>query len=147
MPEKDYYMPTLNRELITKHAGGRPTKYNPAIIDKALQYLEDFKENEAVIPSHVGLALHLGINTDTLYDWGKQKSKQEFSDILKHILDMQHESLLTNGLTGNFNAHITKLVLSKHGYTDNANNNNNIQIVVSRDGVAINDKPVIEHEE
>ena len=147
MADKDYYMPTLDRSLSIKHVSGRPTKYNQALLDKAYQYLETLDESNSVIPSHVNLALYLGINTDTLYDWAKQKDKKDFSDILKTIKDLQHSSLVGNGLTGAFNAHITKVMLTKHGYTDNANNNNNIQIVVSRDGVQINDEKVIEHDD
>jgi len=146
MPEKALYIPTLNRELTTKHAGGRPTLYNEALLDKAYQYLESLSDPKSGLPSHVNLALYLGINTDTLYSWIKDKNKQEFSDICKTIKDLQHSSLVGNGLTGAFNAHITKVMLTKHGYTDNANNNNNIQIVVSRDGVEVNQEKVIDHE-
>jgi len=147
MPSSDYYMPTLNRELITKHPGGRPTLYNQAILDKTNQYIDNLKDSDTIIPSLVGLSLYLGINEDTVQDWKGQKEKKEFSVLCKLILALQHESLISNGLTGAFNAHITKAMLTKHGYADNANNNNNIQIVVSRDGVEINQEKVIDHEE
>ena len=32
MSDKDYYMPTLNREL-KKQISGRPSKYNQALVD------------------------------------------------------------------------------------------------------------------
>lgn len=148
MDNSEYYMPTLNRELVEKHAGGRPSIYNQSYIDKTNQYIDNLKDSDTVIPSLVGLSLYLGIAEDTVQDWKNQKNKREFSVLCKHILALQHQALLENGLTGKFNAHITKLVLSNaHGYTDNANNNNNITINVSRDGVEINQEKTIEHEE
>ena len=137
--------PVLNRALITKHAGGAPTKYNEAILDKAIQYANSFEEMGHKVPSVAGLSTYIGINRDTIYSW--MKKHKELSDTVSMMMAQQEQTLLNNGLDGTFNAHITKLVLSKHGYTDNANNNNNIQIVVSRDGVEVNQDKVIEHDE
>ena len=37
---------------------------------------------------------------------------------------LQERKLLSNGLTNEFNASITKLLLTKHGYTDKVENTN-----------------------
>lgn len=97
---------------------GRPTKYTPELLVKSEAYLNDYEHHGAKFPSHIGLALYLDINTDTVYDWAKQKSKQEFSDILCKITQTQHEMLIGNGISGEYNSNITKLVLGKHGYSE-----------------------------
>ena len=99
-------------------AGGRPTKYTPALLKKANEYLTDYNHYDAKFRSHVGLSLYLEVNRETLYDWAKQDSKKEFSNILDRILSVQHEMLVGNGISGEFNSNITKLVLGKHGYHD-----------------------------
>jgi len=96
----------------------RPTKYTPELIKKAHDYLKNYEELGDVIPSHVGLALSLGITTTCLYDWAKQEDKEEFSVILQDIMATQQRVLITNGLKGEFNSNITKLVLGKHGFHD-----------------------------
>ncbi len=98
--------------------GGRPSKYTAELLEKAVTYMGDYKHNGSLFPSHIGLALYLDINTDTIYDWAKQKNKKEFSDILAKILQIQHEMLVGGGISGDFNSNITKLVLGKHGYSE-----------------------------
>lgn len=100
--------------------GGRPTKYNQAILDKANDYLENYNNDEYkdVIPSIVGLAIALDIHVDTCYDWAKQEDKKAFSDILRSCMAKQQHRLLNGGLSGELNPNITKLVLGKHGYSD-----------------------------
>lgn len=99
-------------------AGGRPTKYTPELLEKAKDYLENWKSTGRAIPSHIGLFLHLDIARDTGYDWAKQESKKAFSDILDKCMDLQQIELIDNGLKGEFNAAITKLALGKHGFSD-----------------------------
>ena len=97
---------------------GRPTKYTPELLEKAGQYLDNYKEGGSVIPSHAGLALYLSIGKRTIYDWEGQEGKEEFSHILAKILHEQEQLLLNNGLNSTFNPTIVKLVLGKHGYSD-----------------------------
>lgn len=100
-------------------AGGRPTKYTPQLLKKANDYLDGgWKQTDSVIPSHVGLALELDITTETLYVWAKEEGKKQFSDILAKILQKQQNTLISKGLSGDFNSNITKLVLGKHGFHD-----------------------------
>lgn len=105
-----------------KNQGGRPTDYTPELLEKAKEYVAQ-AATEALdntpdggLPSIAELALFLDINRDTLYEWGKQH--QEFSDILKKLMTAQEMRLTDNGLSGKWNPTITKLMLTKHGYTD-----------------------------
>ena len=98
----------------------RPTIFSKEIIQKTKLYLETYQELEEVIPSIAGLSCFLGIARDTIYDWSSQEDKQEFSDTIAKIMSDQEKTLINKGLQGDFNANITKLVLGKHGYKDNA---------------------------
>lgn len=94
-------------------AGGRPQEYNQSYTDKANSYLDTIGKN---LPSIEGLAVFLEVHRSTIYDW-KDKFP-EFSDILEKILAVQADSLMNNGLTGKWNSTISKLILTKHGYSD-----------------------------
>lgn len=96
--------------------GGRPTKYNEALVEKARDYLNVYETLGDVIPSIEGLSIYLDVTRTTLYDWEKQEEKKEFSDILRKINATQHQVLINKGLSNDFNSAITKLVLGKHGY-------------------------------
>ena len=93
--------------------GGHPTTYTDEISEKTKEYIECCPD---ALPSVAGLAVYLGVSRSTVYKW--KDEQQEFSDILEQLLSTQERLLLNNGLTGDFNATITKLVLSKHGYTE-----------------------------
>ena len=110
------------------HPGGRPTKYNDLTMEIAENYLKNYASYGHVIPSHVGLSLVLGINSDTIYAWGKDPRKPEFSEMLTRILDLQHFVLVSKGLSGEYNSNIVKLVLTKHGYKDRSETDQNIII-------------------
>lgn len=93
---------------------GRPTKYNQDMLEAARAYLANYKEHDHVIPSIAGLATVLHVSRGTLYIWGKEYA--EFLNILDDIQSTQESVLVNNGLRGDFNSAITKLVLGKHGY-------------------------------
>jgi hypothetical protein len=99
-------------------AGGRPTDYKPEILQKARNYIADHEAFEDPIPSVAGLACVLGLTRETLYAWARDETKPEFSDILRELMQKQERQLLRGGLVGNFNAPITKMILTKHGYSD-----------------------------
>jgi len=81
---------------------GRPTKYNDEILEKTLAYMDDYKKiHDDEIPSIAGLACVL-----------------DFSNMLKKLLAKQERILISKGLSGKFNPNITKLVLTKHNYSD-----------------------------
>lgn len=103
---------------MSKNPGGRPSKYNDDILIKTQDYIEHYKNHGDEIPSVVGLAAVLGVGKSTIYDWSDQEDKAKFSDMLDKLQSKQHQVLINNGLNGEFNAAITKLVLTKHGYHD-----------------------------
>ena len=103
------------------HAGGRPSEYNEATLTKAQEYVQRARTSalsvdDGGLPSIAELALYLDVNRDTLYEWSKVHS--EFSDILRTLLTAQEMKLIDNGLSGKWNSNITKLMLTKHGYSD-----------------------------
>jgi len=109
-------------------AGGRPTKYTPEIIACAKKYVETgWREDGDSIPSIEGLVDYLdkndlAIRRSTVYEWQTHEDKEEFSDILDKILSKQSKELINQGLKGDFNSTITKLILTKHGYSDKVDN-------------------------
>lgn len=98
--------------------GGRPTKYNQEVVDKAWDYINgEWQDGDSVIPSLVGMCRYLKRGKSTLYDWAKDPEK-EFSDIVEALNELQEEILANSGLAGTFNPTITKLIMGKHGYSD-----------------------------
>jgi len=97
---------------------GRPTKYTKALLDKAREYLIEWKDQGDMIPSHEGMQEYIGLSSTCMYDWGRDETKEEFKAILDECLVKQRRELINKGLSGDFNSNITKLVLGKHGYHD-----------------------------
>lgn len=95
---------------------GRPSKLTPAIAKKAKDYVDGGFTKDGVVPSVAGLAVHLGFRRNRLYEWGAKN--QDFQDTLDAIQDKQQALLLNNGLSGDFNSTITKLMLANHGFHD-----------------------------
>lgn len=82
-----------------KHAGGRPTKYVPEVIyPKIEEYITSCGREQTSLPSIEGLALHLNVNPDTLYEWASKYP--EFSDAIKKILTKQKKQLMDDGMYG-----------------------------------------------
>lgn len=118
-----------------KHAGGRPPIYSEEILIKAKEYLLSCVDEEkqivkqssekyemfdnklkVKIPTKGGLAVHLGVSRETLYAWAKEYP--QFSDIMEQMGAIQEERLINNGLSGDYNPTISKVLLTKHGYID-----------------------------
>ena len=106
---------------------GRPSILTPELKARAAEYVERFAENGDVIPSAAGLAVWLKISKASVYNFGAQDD--QFLDTLNAIQAKQEAIALNNGLLGEFNAMITKLVLANHGYSDRVQ-----QDVTSSDG-------------
>jgi hypothetical protein len=79
-------------------AGGRPTKYNLAVLDKVEEYLAMCGREQTCLPTLEGLAIFLGVHTDTIQEW--QKQHPEFSLSIKGILDRQKQQLIDDGMYG-----------------------------------------------
>ena len=109
--------------MTTEKKVGRPSMLTKELIQKALFYLAEdgWKDAGDSVPSAAGLACYLGIGRQTLYDYKEQSD--EFSYILDGVQVAQEKMLINKGLDGVFNPTITKLMMSKHGYSDNSNVN------------------------
>lgn len=91
----------------------RPSIFSEQILEKARSYLLRESDSELLLTIE-GLALHLGVSRSTIYEW--ESTHSEFSDILEVLRQKQTVSLINNGLCGKFNATMSKMMLSKHGY-------------------------------
>lgn len=116
---------------------GQPTLYSKEVLGWAREYIDEAQDEnlqlvrqansekgyemyenklKVNLPTIEGLALHLNVNRDTLYEW--EKIHKEFSDILAHLRAEQAKRLIDNGLSGDYNPVIAKLLLMKHGYAE-----------------------------
>ena len=114
--------------------GGRPTDLTDKIVAKAQEYLYSYTTN---IPTIAGLAIHLGCSRSSVYKWSDDKDKstdhEQFSYIVDDVLATQELNLIDNGLSGSYNATITKLLLAKHGYHEKVENENNTKVTMTHD--------------
>lgn len=104
-------------EQPTPNPVGRPSKYTEELLKKAAGYVA-YAYAEDKLPSLEGLALYIGVRRSTIYEWQKDPAKQDFSDIVDNILAHQAETLINKGLKGEYNSSITKVILTKHNYSD-----------------------------
>jgi hypothetical protein len=98
------------------HPGGRPTKLTPELIAKANDYIQGGYLIDELVPTIAGLGVFLDIRRSTVYEWAKES--KEFSDILDRVMQKQEKGLLKGGIEGTYNSTITKLMLTKHNYSD-----------------------------
>lgn len=124
----------------TKKKRGHPTLYDDKYIVSVEEYLKScrdvitkelvglskkgtelYKDKLIVnLPTIEGFAVYIGVHKDTIYEW--RKTHKEFSDSLGKILAEQQKRLLNNGLSGDYNSTIAKLVLSSnHGMSEKVN--------------------------
>ena len=101
-------------------AGGRPTKYTDELLANAEHYLEFYNSEQYndVFPSIAGLALALSVSRSILHEWAKDPEKPQFLDIYEELLARQEKTLLNGSILGDLNPTISKLMLTKHGYSD-----------------------------
>ena len=106
-------------------AAGRPTKYTPELLEAAHAYADGaWVLAGDKVPTVVGLALDIGITKATCYAWAQEPDKAEFSDILKKVEGKQERELVNGGIAGDFNPAITKMMMTKHGYSDKIETDN-----------------------
>ena len=95
---------------------GRPPKWQDCV-DPAWEYINGgFVEENDVMPSVAGLAVFLSCSRESIHTWSPEH--QDFSDIVKALLAKQEKMLANGGLLNEYNASITKLLLTKHGYSE-----------------------------
>lgn len=94
----------------------RPTKLTEKLLEKAEDYVTNYEAYGDPVPTAVGLALEIGIHRSTCYEWAKQDDR--FSDIFMRVEQKQERGLIRGGLEGSYNPAITKMMLTKHGYSD-----------------------------
>lgn len=118
---------------------GRPPKYGDEMLDRANEYIDacvdmDRDPDETMepqahggslmrrknlkvrLPSKGGLAAYLGVARDTLYDWASKY--EDFSYVMERLGAIQEQRLIDNGLSGDYNPTIAKVLLTKHGYRE-----------------------------
>ncbi len=128
---------------------GRPTKYTKDINKQALGYIatcgenyivldkavikdgelaeEQYVKKEIKLPTVEGLALELDVHRDTLYTWAKEY--EDFSDTLETLKKKQAEMLIQNGLSGDYNSTIAKLILSaNHGINEKSESESVVKV-------------------
>lgn len=114
----------------------RPTEYKEEYCQKVQEYLDECQDEEVQVvkqssdkyemyenklkvklPTLKGFAMFIDVNESTLYEWDKKYP--EFSKSLDRIRTEQHNRLINNGLSGDYNPTIAKLILSSnHGMSE-----------------------------
>lgn len=95
---------------------GRPPKWQDCI-DPAWDYINGgFQQESDVVPTIAGLAVSLSCARETVHAWAREH--EEFSHIVKALMSKQEKMLANGGILSEYNTAITKLLLSKHGYSD-----------------------------
>lgn len=110
---------------------GRPTLYNEGMINKAEKYQKDHLEEGDHVPSIEGLALFLGVQKKTLYNWADEH--EEFLHTLEKVKLRQAKMLINGGLIGDYNSTITKLMLHNHGYSDKQEIDHNVTVNIGEE--------------
>lgn len=115
---------------------GRPSKYDEKYIDSVESYLNECQDEydefhktrgeksdtydrllKVRLPTIEDFARYIGVNKTTLYEW--ESIHPEFSNALETIRVEQKQRLIENGLSGDYNPLIAKLVLSaNHGMAE-----------------------------
>lgn len=100
-------------------ATGRPTDYTPELLAKAEWYVNGgYKDCGDVVPTLAGLSIEIDISRSTCHAWMRDEEKQEFLHITDKLKKCQERELVNNGLSGNYNPQITKVMMARHGYSD-----------------------------
>lgn len=114
-------------------SAGRPSEYKEEYIGKVDEYLSISVDQETEyhktrgeksdgfdriikvkLPTVEGFAQFIGVNKTSLYEW--EKIHPIFSNALDKIRTEQQKRLIDNGLSGDYNPVIAKLILSaNHG--------------------------------
>jgi hypothetical protein len=94
---------------------GRPSKYNEEMIEKAQDYIDNhFTKYHDAIPMVEGLAMELGVDKSTIYEW--EKHYPDFSHTVRGLMTSQGRSLINGALNGTLKEKTAGLLLGvNHG--------------------------------
>lgn len=97
--------------FMDKQPLGRPSKYDPAFIKIAEEYMAQAIPQNMKIPTIEGLSLRLDVDRTTLYEW--RDKYPDFSHTLGKLMKLQKEHLIETGIFGGkeINATIVSLLL------------------------------------
>lgn len=127
------------------HPGGRPTDYNEEMVRKTYEYIDKCEDTVEVVgsgksiatikkvnfPSIEGLGLYLDITRPTLSRW--REDHEEFASAIEKLLQKQAKVLQENGLAGNYNNTIAKLILShNHGFKERSETEVKGELTISK---------------
>ncbi len=135
----------MSRQLVNlttdSNPVGRPLELDQKVVAVANDYVKNYAKYGDVAPSVAGLAFRLSKDKTTLYRWVKENRSEDFNNAMRQISSAQERSLLNGGLSGEFNASITKLCLAtNHGYSENNQQDTAVTVNVNRDSVEITTK-------
>ena len=96
------------------------------MIELASDYAENYKDYGDTVPTIAGLSCEAGKHRETLMNWANSGGSDtcedanliQFFDIYNKIMAAQERRLVNGGLDGGFNPAVTKMILTKHGYSD-----------------------------
>ena len=117
----------IGNQYAKGNRGGRPSKYNDAVLETTWDYINGGFEQFGVCPTIERLALILGVGKRILYEWEKQEDKEEFLHAIDTLRCLQADLTINKSLTGEWRNNLTiGRLLTTHGYkekieTDNKN--------------------------
>lgn len=103
---------------VSKHPGGRPSKYADHMLEIAQSYFEECQADRERIPYLEELDLILGISDETRRRWKKQPDKEEFCGTIKKVLVLQELRLIQNCQTMAETLRSIFLLKVVHGYRE-----------------------------
>lgn len=111
-------------------SNGRPFKLNDEMKEKARHYVDGGYSETNMLPSIAGMAVYLGVSKSTIYNWAGHD--EDIKEIMESCSTVQEMKLIDGGLSEVYNSTITKLMMTKHGYSDKIQND------VTTNGESIN---------
>lgn len=99
---------------------GRPTDLDEDVVNQVWEYLETYRKHGDIVPTIEGLACFIKCSVSAIYQWESRESENgsQFKEAVNAVRASQGKELLNGGLDGSLNSGITKLILTKHGYSD-----------------------------
>lgn len=101
------------------HPGGRPTKYNPSMVQIVRDYITECNSNQMRLPKRVDVAIRLGIDDETIIEW--EKRHPEFYAAIKEVDRLQKGQLMDDGMYGGKEVNSTMaifLLKANHGMVE-----------------------------